>query len=110
MKNNPNPNNRQENTQGSLTAKETAKVTGDVFIYTGAMTLGDLANQLKKPVAEIIKFLFLNKKMLTINSTLDDETIGMICLHYGLDFKKEKAVAVENIEEYVIEDDATTLE
>ncbi len=110
MKNNTNPNNRQENTQGSLTAKETAKVTGDVFIYTGAMTLGDLANQLKKPVAEIIKFLFLNKKMLTINSTLDDETIGMICLHYGLDFKKEKAVAVENIEDYVIEDDVTTLE
>ena len=110
MKNNTKPTVRQENTQGSLAAKEQAKVAGDVFIYTGSMTLGEFANQLKKPVAEIIKFLFLNKRMLTINSVLDDETIGLVCLHYGLDFKKEKAVAVEAIEDYVIEDDASTLE
>jgi translation initiation factor IF-2 len=110
MKNNPKPTTRQENTQGSLAAKEQAKVAGDVFIYTGSMTLGELASQLKKPVAEIVKFLFLNKRMLTINSLVDDDTIGLVCLHYGLDFKKEKAVAVEAIEDYVIEDEASTLE
>jgi translation initiation factor IF-2 len=48
--------------------------------------------------------------MLTINSLVDDDTIGLVCLHYGLDFKKEKAVAVEAIEDYVIEDEASTLE
>lgn len=110
MKHNPKPTVRQENTQGSLAAKEQAKVAGDVFIYTGSMTLGEFANQLNKPASEIVKFLFLNKRMLTINSVLDDETIGLVCLHYGLDFKKEKAVAVENIEEYVIEDEASTLQ
>ena len=109
MKHNHKPVIRQENTQGLLANKETSKVAGDVFVYSDVMTLAEFANQLKKPVAEIIKFLFLNKKMLTINSVLDDETIGMVCLHYGLDFKKEKAVAVENIEEYVIEDAKDTL-
>ena len=109
MKHNHKPVIRQENTQGLLANKETSKVAGDVFVYSDVMTLAEFANQLKKPVAEIIKFLFLNKKMLTINSVLDDETIGMVCLHYGLDFKKEKTVAVENIEEYVIEDAKDTL-
>ncbi len=109
MKHNHKPVSRQENTQGILANKETSKVSGDVFVYSDVMTLAEFANQLKKPVAEIIKFLFLNKKMLTINSVLDDDTIGIVCLHYGLDFKKEKAVAVENIEEYVIEDAKDTL-
>lgn len=101
---------RQENTQGNLGKTETAKVTGDVFIYNEPMTLAAFAAKLNKPAPEIIKFLFLNKKMVTMNAMLDDETIGLVCLHYGLDFKKEKVVAAENIEEYVMEDDATSLE
>ncbi|MGA0875596.1 MAG: translation initiation factor IF-2 [Bacilli bacterium] len=101
---------RQVNTQGNLGKSETAKVAGDVFIYNEPMTLAAFATKLNKPAPEIIKFLFLNKKMVTMNAMLDDETIGLVCLHYGLDFKKEKVVAAENIEEYVMEDDASSLE
>ena len=101
---------RQVNTQGNLGKSETAKVAGDVFIYNEPMTLAAFATKLNKPAPEIIKFLFLNKKMVTMNAMLDDETIGLVCLHYGLDFKKEKVVAAENIEEYVMEDDAASLE
>lgn len=100
---------RQENTQGNLSKSEVAKVSGDVFIYNEPMTLQAFAVKLNKPAPEIIKFLFLNKKMVTMNALLDDETIGLVCLHYGLDFKKEKVVAAENIEEYVMEDDQATL-
>jgi translation initiation factor IF-2 len=100
---------RQENTQGNLGKTEVAKVTGDVFIYNEPMTLAAFATKLNKPAAEVVKFLFLNKKMVTMNTMLDDETIGLVCIHYGLDFKKEQAVAVENIEAYVQEDDATLL-
>jgi translation initiation factor IF-2 len=100
---------RVENKQGSLSQSETAKVKGDVFIYSEPMTLAALATKLNKPANEIVKFLFLNKKMFTMNSMLDDDTIGMICLHYGLDFQKEKAVAEENIEDYAIQDDAKAL-
>ena len=103
------PTIRQENTQGNLGKSETAKVTGDVFIYNEPMTLSAFATKLNKPAPEIIKFLFLNKKMITMNAMLDDETIGLVCLHYGLDFKKEKIIAAENIEEYVMEDDAKNL-
>ena len=104
------PQIRQENTQGNLGKTEVAKVTGDVFLYNEPMTLAAFAAKLNKPAAEIVKFLFLNKKMITMNAMIDDETIGMVCLHYGLDFKKEKLVAAENIEDYSMDDDAKSLE
>jgi translation initiation factor IF-2 len=100
---------RVENKQGSLTQTETAKVKGDVFLYSEPMTLAVLATKLNKPANEIVKFLFLNKKMFTMNSMLDDDIIGMICIHYGLDFQKEKAVADEAIEDYNIKDDLKSL-
>ena len=104
------PQIRQENTQGNLGKTEVAKVTGDVFLYNEPMTLASFAAKLNKPAAEIVKFLFLNKKMVTMNAMIDDETIGLVCLHYGLDFKKEKLVAAENIEDYSMDDDAKSLE
>lgn len=104
------PQIRQENTQGNLGKTEVAKIAGDVFIYNEPMTLAAFAAKLNKPAAEIVKFLFLNKKMITMNAMIDDDTIGLVCLHYGLDFKKEKLVASENIEEYAMDDDAGALE
>jgi translation initiation factor IF-2 len=104
------PQIRQENTQGNLGKTEVAKVTGDVFLYNEPMTLAAFAAKLNKPAAEIVKFLFLNKKMITMNAMIDDETIGLVCLHYGLDFKKEKLIAAENIEDYSMDDDAKSLE
>ena len=104
------PQIRQENTQGNLGKTEVAKITGDVFIYNEPMTLAAFAAKLNKPAAEIVKFLFLNKKMITMNAMIDDDTIGLVCLHYGLDFKKEKLVAAENIEDYSMDDDPKSLE
>ncbi|MCI6329447.1 MAG: translation initiation factor IF-2 [Erysipelotrichaceae bacterium] len=84
--------------------QENVKVNNGVFVYNRALTVGELANELKINAAEIIKFLFLNKKMVTINQTLDDETIGLICLQFGYDFRKEKLVSEENFEEMEIVD------
>ena len=87
------------------------KVNGGVFTYTGEITVTELAKQLGQTASDIIKYLFLNKKMMvTLNSTLDDETIGELCLNYGYDFKKEKIVDAENFEEIEIIDDPADLE
>lgn len=80
------------------------KVNNGVFVYTRNMTVGELAKELSLNATDIIKFLFLNKKMVTINQTLDDDTIGLICLQFGYDFKKEKIVSEENFEEMEIVD------
>ena len=86
------------------------KINGGVFTYTGSITVSELAKQLGQNPSDIIKYLFLNKKsMVTINSVLDDEIIGELCLNYGYDFKKEKIVEMENFEELEIIDDETNL-
>ncbi len=87
------------------------KVNGGVFVYTGSITVNELATKLGLNASDIIKYLFLNKKlMVTINSQLDDEVIGELCLNYGYDFKKEKLVEEENFEELEIIDEEKDLE
>lgn len=80
------------------------KVNNGVFVFTRAMSTAELSKELNIPAADIMKFLFLNKKMVNINTTLDDDTIGLICLQFGYDFKKEKVVAEEDFEELEIVD------
>ena len=48
--------------------------------------------------------------MITINTILDDELIGEICLEFGYDFQKKVIVEAENFEELVIEDDPSKLQ
>lgn len=54
--------------------------------------------------AILLKKLFLQKKLVTINQYLDDETIGEICLEFGYDFKKEEIINEEDFEKAQIED------
>ena len=85
------------------------KVNGGVFIYTGAISTGELSKSLNVPVGDIIKFLFLQGKMITINTVLDDDLIGLVCLEFGYDFEKKHIVAAENFEEVEINDDPSKL-
>ncbi len=89
--------------------KNFSKVNNGVFVYTKSLSVGELADQLNLKSAEIIKFLFMQKKMVTQNQVLDDDTIGEICLEFGYDVKKEKVVADENFEELEIVDDEKDL-
>ena len=90
-------------------SKVKTKLNGGVFTYTGAISVGELATALGVASSDIIKFLFLQKKMITINTVLDDELIGTICLEFGYDFEKKVIVEAENFEDLVIEDDPTKL-
>ena len=89
--------------------KTFAKVNGGVFIYSKPLSIGELSEAINVPVPNIIKFLFLQGKAVTINQVLDDEMIGTICLEFGYDFKKEKVVDEAHFEEIEIEDDPSSL-
>ena len=109
-KNNKNSFSRESNVSVKVSADKTkTKVNGGVFTYTGAISTGELAKSLNVPVGDIIKFLFLQGKMITINTILDDELIGTVCLEFGYDFEKKKIVAAENFEEVEINDDPSKL-
>ena len=68
---------------GGRNSKNQNKVNNGVFVYNRAMSVSELAKQLNITPSDIIKFLCLQKKMVTINQTLDDESIGMVCLNFG---------------------------
>ena len=96
------PKNNQKN-------KDYAKVNNGVFVYTSALTVAELAKKLNVQPSDIIKKLFLKKKLVTINQTLDDDTIGELCLEYGYDFKKEEIINEEDFEKVNLEDDPKDL-
>ena len=101
---------RETNVSTKVTGDKTrTKVNGGVFVYTGAISTGELAKTLNIPLGDIIKFLFMQGKMVTINTILDDELIGLVCLEFGYDFEKKEIVAAENFEDLVINDDPAKL-
>ena len=110
MKNNK---NKQQRASNILTKEqqrnETNKVNGGVFVFTKALTVGELAKELNIQASDIIKYFFMNKKLVTINQSLDDESIGEVCLQFGYDFKKEEIVNEEDFEKAVIDDDPSLL-
>ena len=109
-KNKNNNSGRETNVSTKVNAeKAKTKVNGGVFVYTGAITAGELAKTLNIPLGEVIKFLFMQGKMVTINTVLDDELIGLVCLEFGYDFQKKHIVAAENFEEVEINDDPSKL-
>ena len=109
--NNKKDNSREVNISTKVHSDKTkTKVNGGVFVYTGAISVAQLAQALNINSSDIIKFLFMKGKMITINTILDDELIGEICLEFGYDFQKKVIVEAENFEELVIEDDPTKLQ
>ena len=91
------------------TDRSKSKVNGGVFVYTGAITAGELAKTINVPLGDVIKFLFMQGKMVTINTILDDELIGLVCLEFGYDFQKKVIVAAEHFEDVEINDDPSKL-
>lgn len=109
-KKNNRQNDRETNVSTKVSANKTrTKVNGGVFVYTGAISTGELSTALNIPVGEIIKFLFLQGKNITINTILDDELIGYVCLQFGYDFQKKVIVEAENFEDIIINDDPSKL-
>ena len=101
---------RETNVSTKVNADKTrTKVNGGVFVYNGAISTGELAKTLNIPLGDVIKFLFLQGKMVTINTILDDELIGLVCLEFGYDFEKKNIVAAENFEDLEIKDDPSKL-
>ena len=80
-------NNKTKNKDRRDTIKENEKVTS--ITYTDGISVNDLAEKLHKQSSEIIKALFMMGKMVTINSTLDDESVELVCMEFDIEVNKE---------------------
>jgi len=72
-------------------------IKNGVFIFSGPLTIEQIASKLNKTSPEIIKYFFLKGKMKNINSLLDENEIGELCLEYNYDFEKRTNIDETNI-------------
>lgn len=111
-KNNRNGNNNFVKRTSNIT-KQVSKPIVDkenrIVIFRNNKSVTELAKELSISPAEIIKFLFLEGKMVNINSSLDAPLAELVCMNFGYDMKIEKVVSEENFEELEIVDEEKDL-
>ena len=96
-------NNKRNRGKNTRRVEDTFVPKDNVVIkdieYTESISVVDLAKLINKSPAEIIKLLFLMGTMVTINTSLDDETVELICMEYDITPSK-----VEAVDELTLED------
>ena len=99
--------NKHKNTNSAPRKVEAVKE----ITYSDSLTVGQLANLLRKNSSEIIKFLFMMGNMSTINTVLSDDDIELICMEFGVEVHKEVIIDEDDIEEQIgnIEEDASKM-
>ena len=90
--------------------KETSVIKDGVISYEEGITVGELAEKLGQTPANVIKALFLLGTMVTINSSLNDEQVELICLEYGCECEKHVPVDEVNFENIEVVDDEADLQ
>ncbi|MDE6475408.1 MAG: translation initiation factor IF-2 [Erysipelotrichaceae bacterium] len=77
--------------------------------YHGALSVGELAEKLNRNASEIIKLLFMMGTMVTINSTLEDEHIELVCMEFNVECHKEIIIEESDFEEQMNEEEDPAL-
>lgn len=90
--------------------KEEKAVVDGVVEYEEGITVDELSQKICQTPANVIKVLFMLGTMVTINSSLDDEQVELICMEYGLECKKVVPVSEVNFEDLEVVDDPKDLE
>lgn len=80
-------------------------VVNGTFVFTSPLTIAELAPKLNKSVNEIIMRYFKKGIAYNLNTILNEEQIGELCLEYDLDFKIEKNINTENLLDNISFDD-----
>lgn len=90
--------------------KEEKAVVDGVVEYEEGITVDELSQKIGQTPANVIKVLFMLGTMVTINSSLNDEQVELICMEYGLECKKVVPVSEINFEDLEVVDDPKDLE
>ena len=104
-------NNRKSNNRNKNFTPKKERVEVKEITYSEPLTVGELAEKLNRNASEIIKLLFMMGTMVTINSTLDDETIELVCMEWNVEVHKEIIIEESDFEEQLdTEEDDSLLE
>ncbi|MBE6123336.1 MAG: translation initiation factor IF-2 [Erysipelotrichaceae bacterium] len=101
-RNNGNANNgRFTRGQGQKRREEIKAIT-----YSDGITVAELAAKCGRNASDIIKVLFMEGKMVTINSALDDDMVETVCLTYDIEPTKVKEREEDSLEDEEPDDPA----
>lgn len=105
-KGNKNRNVKKKQMQSNFpTKKEEVEVKDGIIVYEEGITVGELAQKIGQTPANVTKVLFLLGTMVTINSSLSDEQVELICLEYGFEIEKHVDVSEINFEAIEVVDE-----
>ncbi len=99
--NNRNNNRGRNNGRGNNYAPRPKVEYPKEITYSTQLSVGQLAELMKRNSSEIIKFLFMLGNMSTINTTLSDEDIELICMNFNVTPHKEIIIDEDDIEEQI---------
>ncbi|KIL10953.1 translation initiation factor IF-2 [Bacillus safensis] len=95
-------NNKQQHQQARPVKPK--KELPEKIEFTNSMTVGQLADELGKETAEIIKKLMMLGVMATINQELDKDTVELIASEYGVPVEEVIILEETELEKYEVED------
>ena len=102
-------NNKKKMISNFPSKKEEKAIADGVVEYEEGITVDELSQKIGQTPANVIKVLFMLGTMVTINSSLDDEQVALICMEYGLECKKVVPVSEVNFEDLEVVDDPKDL-
>ncbi len=98
-------NHRSNNSNNSYNPRPKMEAVTSIT-YEEGISVGELAQKMNRNASDIIKLLFMLGKMVMINSSMDDETIELVCMEYGVEVKKEIPVDQDSLEDEIEENPA----
>jgi len=85
------------------------EVLENVVYYSEELTVGELADVIKKPASEILKQLLMLGIMAAVNQSLDRDTVELIASEAGFEVKDKVFTDVVEFEKIEIVDEETNL-
>jgi len=76
----------------------------NIVIFRDGMRIGELAEKIGVPSAEVIKKLFMLGIMANVNNSLDYDNSEILVSEYNKELKREETADVANFEEFVVND------
>jgi translation initiation factor IF-2 len=98
-----------KNIPNNKTTKQKKKVMPKVIAFREGLTVGEFAEQAKRPTGDVIKKLMFLKVMATKNQALSRENAELLAMEYNLEFKDEVVTDVTRFEEIKEEDNPEDL-
>lgn len=100
---------RTANIPQSKNKKQSVEKKNNILIYKNGMTVAEVALGMGKTNAQIIMKLMQAGIVANQNQTVDRETIELIALDFGFEVKDEVITDVTRFDEFIIEDEETSL-